>query len=322
MKLHGNAALSLKKRGCSRARRRAGLVARRGGRGRRGERAHCPQVGRAATAPRASAGCSTAPPPRTRVHNRTDETHRGDRRAAAAALHRARDRRAARVWRARRCPPCSPGSGWASSRASSRPSRSAATRESRAGELLHIDVKKLGRIQGGAGHRVTGKRQHEPRRTDARRAGGAAGRLGVRARLRRRRQPAGLRRGARRRAGDTRDRVPAPRLAFYRAHGVSVERVMTDNGSAYVSAVFGLACRAARHQALPHPALSTADQRQGRALHPHDARRVGICRVYGSSAERTAALPGWLERYNTSRRHGALGHRPPIARLRELQRTT
>jgi transposase InsO family protein len=43
-----------------------------------------------------------------------------------------------------------------------------------------------------------------------------------------------------------------------------------------------------------------------------------VC-VYGSSHERTAALSGWLERYNTSRRHGALGHRPPLARLRELQ---
>jgi hypothetical protein len=41
--------------------------------------------------------------------------------------------------------------------------------------------------------------------------------------------------------------------------------------------------------------------------------------VYGCSDERTAALPGWLERYNTSRRHGALGHRPPLARLTELQ---
>ncbi|HYC80455.1 MAG TPA: integrase core domain-containing protein, partial [Solirubrobacterales bacterium] len=40
--------------------------------------------------------------------------------------------------------------------------------------------------------------------------------------------------------------------------------------------------------------------------------------VYGSSAERAAALPGWLARYNFHRRHGALGHRPPIQRLREL----
>jgi transposase InsO family protein len=41
--------------------------------------------------------------------------------------------------------------------------------------------------------------------------------------------------------------------------------------------------------------------------------------VYGSSDERTAALSGWLERYNTSRRHGALGHQPPLTRLRKLQ---
>ena len=40
--------------------------------------------------------------------------------------------------------------------------------------------------------------------------------------------------------------------------------------------------------------------------------------VYGISPERTAALSGWLERYNFRRGHGALGHRPPIARLREL----
>jgi transposase InsO family protein len=40
--------------------------------------------------------------------------------------------------------------------------------------------------------------------------------------------------------------------------------------------------------------------------------------VYGSSAERAAALSGWIERHNFKRRHGALGHRPPIGRLREL----
>src|SRR5882724_11416435 len=41
--------------------------------------------------------------------------------------------------------------------------------------------------------------------------------------------------------------------------------------------------------------------------------------IYGSSAERTAALPGWLDHYNFRRRHGSLGHRPPAARLAELE---
>jgi transposase InsO family protein len=40
--------------------------------------------------------------------------------------------------------------------------------------------------------------------------------------------------------------------------------------------------------------------------------------VYATSRERTSALAGWLDRYNTTRRHGALGHRPPMARLKEL----
>jgi transposase InsO family protein len=49
-------------------------------------------------------------------------------------------------------------------------------------------------------------------------------------------------------------------------------------------------------------------------------REWAYAAVYGSPAERAAALAHWLERYNTRRRHGALGHRPPIQRLRELRR--
>jgi transposase InsO family protein len=49
-------------------------------------------------------------------------------------------------------------------------------------------------------------------------------------------------------------------------------------------------------------------------------REWAYAAVYGSSPERAAALSGWLERYNYRRRHGALGHQPPIQRLRELRR--
>ena len=49
-------------------------------------------------------------------------------------------------------------------------------------------------------------------------------------------------------------------------------------------------------------------------------REWAYAAVYGSSPERAAALSGWIERYNYRRRHGALGHRPPIQRLRELER--
>jgi transposase InsO family protein/transposase len=191
----------------------------------------------------------------------------------------------------------------------------------RAGELLHIDVKKLGRISvKGAGHRVTGKtqRQSQRQRRAGKRKRGLTGwefihicvddasRLAYAEVLEDERAltaVAFLRRC----------------LGFYRSHGVEVERVMTDNGSAYVSAVFALACRGLglKHcRTQPYrPQANGKAERFIRTL----LREWAYAMVYGSSAERTAALSGWLERYNTSRRHAALGHRPPLARLRELQ---
>ena len=190
---------------------------------------------------------------------------------------------------------------------------------SRPGELIHIDVKKLGRIgPHGAGHRVTGRRKGNRALTDA------AGRV--------RRQVgwecvhvcvddatrlayvevlpderAGTAIGFLRRA-----------FAFYRSHGIEVERLMTDNGSAYRSTAHALACRALgiRHiRTRPYrPQTNGRAERFIRTM----LREWAYAAVYGSSAERAAALSGWVERYNFRRRHGALGHRPPIARLQEL----
>jgi transposase InsO family protein len=98
-----------------------------------------------------------------------------------------------------------------------------------------------------------------------------------------------------------------------------VERLMTDNGPAYVSVAHAIACRAlgVRHiRTRPRrPQTNGKAERFIRTM----LREWAYAAVYGSSPERAAALPGRLERYNFSRRHGALGHRPPIARLRELQ---
>jgi transposase InsO family protein len=184
---------------------------------------------------------------------------------------------------------------------------------SRPGELIHVDVKKLGRILR-PGHRVTGNRRD--RFTDARGYGVAgwefvhiaiddATRLAyaeVLADERARTAIAFLRRA----------------LAFFEAHGITAERVMTDNGSCYRSTMHAVACRALglRHiRTRPYrPQTNGKAERFIRTM----LGGWAYAALYRNSAERTAALPGWLDHYNFSRRHGSLGHKPPGARLAEL----
>ncbi|MEJ7785726.1 MAG: integrase core domain-containing protein, partial [Solirubrobacteraceae bacterium] len=71
-------------------------------------------------------------------------------------------------------------------------------------------------------------------------------------------------------------------------------------------------------QAHPHPALPPPHQRQGRALIRTMLGGWAYGAIYSSSAERTAALSGWLTVYNWSRPHGSLAKKPPGTRLAEL----
>jgi transposase InsO family protein len=189
----------------------------------------------------------------------------------------------------------------------------------RPGELIHIDVKKLGRIQGGAGHRMTGKRRHNPDHTDA------AGR---------RRRIVGWEYVHIAIDDATRlayaevlsDEKATTAIAFlkrarrfYASYGIGVEQLLTDNGSAYRSMIHAIACRTLgiRHlRTRPH-----RPQTNGKA---ERLIRTMLCEwaygaLYGSSAERTGALDGWLFRYNHHRNHSALGRKPPAARLSELR---
>jgi transposase InsO family protein len=189
----------------------------------------------------------------------------------------------------------------------------------RPGELVHIDVKKLGRIVGGAGKRVTGAGQrYTGSYTDAagRRRGKAgwdfvhiaiddATRLAYAEVLPDEKATTAV--GFLRRA-----------LAFFRRYGVTVERVMTDNGSPYVSAVHAIACRALgiRHlRTRPRrPQTNGKAERFIRTLLTGWAYGA----IYRDSRERTAALDGWLWTYNHRRRHTAIGRQPPITRLNNL----
>jgi transposase InsO family protein len=189
---------------------------------------------------------------------------------------------------------------------------------SRPGELLHIDIKRLGRIEGGAGHRMIGRPRKNRPKTDGsgvRRAQVGweavhvcvddATRLAYVEVLKDQRAITAV--GFLRRA-----------VRYYRRHGVRVEAVMTDNGSAYVSVAHSIACRALgiRHLRIrPYrPQTNGKAERFIRTM--QDGWAYGA--IYASSAERTAALEGWLWRYNFKRPHGSLGRRPPAARLAEL----
>ena len=121
------------------------------------------------------------------------------------------------------------------------------------------------------------------------------------------------------------DEHPATCIAFLRravdwfaAHGVTVERLMTDNGNPYRSRAHARACRELKIRHLRteayRPRTNGKAERFIRTLLDGWAYRA----VYRSSSERTAALSGFLDFYNRRRPHRALGSRPPSARLMDL----
>ena len=169
----------------------------------------------------------------------------------------------------------------------------------RPGELVHIDVKKLGRIEGGAGKRIGGEGHspYNPQRTD--RAGKRRNTVGWEfvhiavddhSRLAYVEvltdEKATTAIGFLRRA-----------VAFYRRYGITVERLLTDNGSAYRATIHALACRTLGIKHLrtrPYrPQTNGKAERFIRTLLAGWAYGA----IYRSSTERTTALDGWLWHY-------------------------
>jgi len=107
-------------------------------------------------------------------------------------------------------------------------------------------------------------------------------------------------------------------VKHYASYGITVERLITDNGSAYRSTVHAIACRTLgiRHlRTRPYrPQTNGKAERFIRTMLGGWAYGA----IYRDSDERNAALAGWLDFYNRRRPHGALSHKPPIARLNEL----
>ena len=105
---------------------------------------------------------------------------------------------------------------------------------------------------------------------------------------------------------------------YYRRYGITVEGVLTDNGSAYRSVIHALACRQLQIKHLR--SRPYRPQTNGKAERFIRTMLAGWAygAIYRSSRERTNALDGWLWHYNHRRRHAALGHKPPITRTNVL----
>lgn len=172
------------------------------------------------------------------------------------------------------------------------------------GELIHLDIKKLGRIRG-IGHRITGSRRNRARGSGWEYAHVCIddhSRLAYVEVLPNERKESAI--GFLKRA-----------LAWFAGHGVKVQRVMTDNGSCYIAKDFGATCKAngLRHiRTRPYtPKTNGKAERFIQTL----IREWAYGRAYRSSAQRTAWLPKWLDYYNRNRQHGGIGYQPPITRI-------
>ncbi len=186
----------------------------------------------------------------------------------------------------------------------------------RPGELVHVDIKQLGRISArGAGHRMVGHRRSQFGGHTRKAIGFEYVHVMIddHSRLAYAEVLEGL--NAEAAVGFLRRAV-----SWFAEHGVRIERVMTDNGAAYISRAHSACCR--------ELGLSHLRIKPGRPQTNGKAERFiqtllnewAYARIYGSSVERTHQLEPFLKRYNFRRPHGSLGHRAPATRINDLVR--
>ena len=174
----------------------------------------------------------------------------------------------------------------------------------RPGELLHLDIKKLGRITR-IGHRITGDRS------------GAYGKAGWEyvhvaiddhSRL-------ALASVAVNECGDTATAFLEAAVQHFEQRGVRIERVMTDNGPGYLSFAFRDACAKLNIRHLRTKPYTPKTNGKAERFIQTCLREWAYAETYSTSAQRTTALEHWLHHYNWHRPHTALNSKPPISRL-------
>ena len=174
------------------------------------------------------------------------------------------------------------------------------------GELLHIDIKKLGRFEH-PGHRITGERT------------GHSNRRGVgwefvhiciddNSRI----AFAQILKDEKKQSATT---FLEAAVAYYRSLGITVQRVMTDNGSCYISKDFAQACRNLKIRHIRTKPYTPKTNGKAERFIQTALREWAYARAYQTSDQRGAEMPKWIHDYNWHRPHGSLKNKSPISRL-------
>ena len=178
------------------------------------------------------------------------------------------------------------------------------------GELIHIDIKKLGRFLA-VGHRITGDRTGQSRLRARGKGTGwefvhvcidDASRIAFSQILPDERK-------------DSAVTFLEAAIAYYASLGVTVTRVMTDNGSCYKSHAFRAACKALGLKHIRTKPYTPKTNGKAERFIQTSLREWAYAQAYPTSEHRKAELPRWLHQYNWHRPHGSLESQTPISRL-------
>lgn len=177
----------------------------------------------------------------------------------------------------------------------------------RPGELIHIDIKKLGKFNR-IGHRITNDRTGQSK---SRGVGWEfvhvciddASRIAFSRVMKNERQGCAV-------------TFLKAAIDYYASLGVTVERVMTDNGSCYRSGAFRRACKRLGLRHIRTKPYTPKTNGKAERFIQTALREWAYARAYDTSRQRAAELPAWMHRYNWHRPHGSIDDQPPISRLR------